>query len=41
MGVEADCIKTVKETIKAFGGLDIIISNAVCHLPHIPYSSIY
>ncbi|RDL37933.1 Short-chain dehydrogenase protein sdr [Venustampulla echinocandica] len=28
MGVEADCIRTVKETIAQLGGLDIIISNA-------------
>jgi NAD(P)-dependent dehydrogenase (short-subunit alcohol dehydrogenase family) len=27
-GIQADCIKTVKDSIKALGGLDIIISNA-------------
>lgn len=28
MGKEADCIRSVKETIAAFGSIDIIISNA-------------
>jgi NAD(P)-dependent dehydrogenase (short-subunit alcohol dehydrogenase family) len=28
MGLEVDCIRTVKEAISGFGGLDIIISNA-------------
>jgi hypothetical protein len=34
MGVEADCIRTVKESIAELGGLDIIISNAVNFLPY-------
>ena len=29
MGLEVDCIRTVKEATSALGGLDIIISNAV------------
>ena len=29
MSQESDCISVVKETIKEFGGLDVIISNAV------------
>jgi hypothetical protein len=29
MGLESDCVKTVKEAIAGLGGLDIIISNAV------------
>jgi len=29
MGLEADCVSVVKETISKLGGLDIIISNAV------------
>jgi NAD(P)-dependent dehydrogenase (short-subunit alcohol dehydrogenase family) len=32
MGLEADCIRTVEESISKLGGLDIIISNAVCLL---------
>jgi NAD(P)-dependent dehydrogenase (short-subunit alcohol dehydrogenase family) len=36
MGVEADCIHTVKESIAKLGGLDIIISNAV-NLPPISH----
>jgi hypothetical protein len=28
-GVTADCVKCVQETIEAFGGIDIIIGNAV------------
>lgn len=38
MGQESDCISVVRETIKEFGGLDIIISNAV-GLQDFPYSS--
>src|SRR5690348_2317415 len=29
MGLEADCVRVVEDTIKEFGGLDIIVSNAV------------
>jgi hypothetical protein len=29
MGLETECVRTVKETIKGLGGLDIIVSNAV------------
>ncbi len=29
MGEESHCERVVEETIKAFGGLDIIVSNAV------------
>jgi NAD(P)-dependent dehydrogenase (short-subunit alcohol dehydrogenase family) len=38
MGLEADCVKIVEETIKELGGLDVIISNAVSHpsLPLLP-----
>ena len=36
MGVEVDCIRTVKESIAKLGGLDIIISNAV-NLPPTPH----
>jgi hypothetical protein len=32
MGLEADCHKAVQTTITQLGGLDIIISNAVCSL---------
>lgn len=33
MGLEADCTRVVNEAIFALGGLDIIISNAVCYSP--------
>lgn len=29
MGVLADCARCVQETVKAFGGIDIIIGNAM------------
>ena len=29
MGIEADCVRVVEETIRELGGLDVIISNAV------------
>lgn len=29
MGVEADCVRLVEESIEKLGGLDIIVSNAV------------
>lgn len=34
MGLEADCVRVVEESIAKLGGLDVIISNAVC--PPIP-----
>jgi NAD(P)-dependent dehydrogenase (short-subunit alcohol dehydrogenase family) len=36
-GLEADCIRVVKETISKLGGLDIIISNAVRSMLSILY----
>ncbi len=30
MGVLEDCVKVVKESIGGLGGLDVIVSNAVC-----------
>ncbi|PQE27559.1 hypothetical protein CJF30_00007898 [Rutstroemia sp. NJR-2017a BBW] len=38
MAVEKNCISVVEETIKGFGGLDIIISNAVSILIHINHN---
>jgi NAD(P)-dependent dehydrogenase (short-subunit alcohol dehydrogenase family) len=35
MGVEADCVRVVEETVGRLGGLDVIVSNAVC-LPSCP-----
>ena len=32
MGVEADCVRLVEESIEKLGGLDIIVSNAVSPL---------
>jgi NAD(P)-dependent dehydrogenase (short-subunit alcohol dehydrogenase family) len=29
MGIEEDCVRVVEETVKEFGGIDVIISNAV------------
>ena len=29
MGIEADCVRSVKDSIAKLGGLDVIISNAV------------
>lgn len=39
MGVEADCVRLVEESIEKLGGLDVIISNAVC--PPSPSSPLY
>ena len=32
MGVLKDCQRVVKESLEGLGGLDIIVSNAVCSL---------
>ena len=34
MGVEEDCVNTVKTAIEKLGGLDIIIANAVSPTDH-------
>jgi hypothetical protein len=38
MALEKECIFVVEETIKSFGGLDILISNAVSILIHINHN---
>jgi NAD(P)-dependent dehydrogenase (short-subunit alcohol dehydrogenase family) len=40
MGLEADCVRLVEESIEKLGGLDIIVSNAVSP-PHLPQVNVF